>query len=302
MVVALAIALASSAPASAAVLAPGRSVQVPGGGRDVSAAEFRQLAAAAARDPSAIDTLRAVRSVDGRPVDVDAALGGASGRTLSARLRTLAAGAGAGPVTGSGVPTGAPADRRAAARILDRDRYQPPRLPRPFRGTLRWLGDRLEPVFGPVGRFLAALVKNPIGAVALGALVAGAAAGLAWLSIGRRTRAAVERRQEAARDQRVDDPDELDRLAGEAEAAGRLDEALRLRFRAGLLRLDRAGALHYRPDATSGELVTTLGSAAFTGLAATFDEVVYGERPAQASDLESARVGWPRVLAEAGRQ
>lgn len=268
----------------------------------MSAAEFRQLAAAAERDPSAVDRLRAVRSVDGRPVDVDAALVGASGRTLSARLRTLAAGADAGPVTGSGGPAGAPADRRTAAKILDRDRYQPARLPRPFRGVLRWLGDRLEPVFGPVGRFLAALVKNPIGAVAVGVMVAGAAAGLAWLSIGRRTRAAVERRQGAVRGPRGDHPDELDRLAGEAEAAGRLDDALRLRFRAGLLRLDRAGVLRYRPDATSGELVTTLGSDAFTGLAATFDEVVYGERPARAGDLESARAGWPRVLAEAGRQ
>ncbi len=274
--------------------------------RDISSAELRSLAARADGDAAALDALRAVRSVDGQPVDMATALGGATGPDLSARLRTLAAGGVGSPSAppGQGQSGGhrtSPAkDRRAAGEILDRDRYQPRRVPRPFRGALRWLGDRLEPVFGPVGGFLASVVDEPLGAVAVGLLVAAAAAAAAWLAIGRRTRTAVIRREHAAGGAPGEDPAELERRADEAEAAGRLEDALRLRFRAGLLRLDGAGVLRYRPEATSGELASTLGSPSFTGLAATFDEVVYGERPAEAGDLASARVAWPKVPTEAG--
>ena len=198
-------------------------------------------------------------------------------------------------------PVSPAAARRDARQVLERDRYQPRQVPRPFRGLLRWIGDRLDPVIGPVGRFLAAVVANPAGAIAVGLLVAVLAALGARLVIGRRTRVAVER-QRGTGPPALPDPAELLRRAEVAEAAGRLEEALRLRFRAGLLGLDRAGVLTYRPEATSGELVGDLRSETFSRLAATFDEVVYGERAAAPGDLESARAAWPRVLDEAGRR
>jgi hypothetical protein len=57
-----------------------------------------------------------------------------------------------------------------------------------------------------------------------------------------------------------EDPDALERQADDEERAGRFDIALRLRFRAGLLRLDRRGAIRYRPSLTTDEVRRALGS------------------------------------------
>ena len=96
------------------------------------------------------------------------------------------------------------------------------------------------------------------------------------------------------------DPELLDRRAGEAEAAGDLELAYRLRFRAGLLRLTAAGALPYRPSLTTRSLVDLVRSGRFRHLADEFDEVVYGRRPLSTGDLQEARDGWRRVLEEVG--
>jgi hypothetical protein len=188
------------------------------------------------------------------------------------------------------------ADRRDARRILARDEYQPNEPPRPFRGVLQWLGDRLA----PLGRALARLFDDPrvavaglVAAVALSAVVTAAL-------VRRRDRTAVERRRPPAAAVPAD-PDALEREADERERAGDLETALRRRFLAGLLRLDRAGLLAYRADATSGSVGRTLASPTFDGLAGAFDEVVYGGRRAAAGDLDAARRGWPRVLEEAVR-
>jgi hypothetical protein len=112
---------------------------------------------------------------------------------------------------------------------------------------------------------------------------------------------AVERAR-AAGGRRAADPAELERRADAAERAGDTEAALRLRFEAGLVRLDRAGAIVLRDSTTSGAVLRTLGPSSFDELASRHDDVVYGGRPAGSDDLESARALWPRVLEEAGRQ
>ena len=91
----------------------------------------------------------------------------------------------------------------------------------------------------------------------------------------------------------------LERDADAAERRGDHETALRLRFRAGLLRLDRAGILRYRPSLTSGAVVRRVASPSLAVLATTLDEVVYGDRPASAGDVEDARQRWPVALEEA---
>ena len=98
-----------------------------------------------------------------------------------------------------------------------------------------------------------------------------------------------------------EDPADLERLADEAERRGDLEVALRLRFRAGLLRLGRARALPLRPSLRTREARRALRSARFDRLARDFDEVVYGRRPPSAADVETARSEWPQVVAEARR-
>jgi hypothetical protein len=115
----------------------------------------------------------------------------------------------------------------------------------------------------------------------------------------RRSRRILKERHRADVRRRVD-PSDLERAADEAERNGELEEALRLRFRAGLLRLERANVIAFHESMTSGDVARQLRSQEFDRIANTFDEVVYGRRPPESLDLRGARDGWPRVLQEAG--
>ena len=194
-----------------------------------------------------------------------------------------------------------PAQAREQARqILSERRFHGTSLPRPFHGLLAWLGDRLHFVVRGWDWLAAKLGGQPALWALVGAVVLALAAFLAVrlakrraeveaLGIGRRARA------------RGEDPAELERLADEAEQRGDLEVALRLRFRAGLLRLGRARALPLRPSLRTREARRALRSARFDRLARDFDEVVYGGRPPREVDVEAARSEWPQVVAEARR-
>jgi hypothetical protein len=99
----------------------------------------------------------------------------------------------------------------------------------------------------------------------------------------------------------IEDAADLERAADAAEQAGHLDIAVRLRFRAGLLRLGDRGAIRYRPSVTTNEVRRVLGSEAFDELARTFDAIAYGGREAEPPDVDAARREWPRVVAGAGK-
>ena len=78
--------------------------------------------------------------------------------------------------------------------------------------------------------------------------------------------------------------------------------ALRLRFRAGLLRLGDRGAIRYRPSVTTNEVRRVLGSETFDELARTFEAVAYGGRDARAARPRHGAREWPRVVASAGKR
>ena len=254
---------------------------------DVSASEFRTLARAAIDDPAALVRLRDVDAVDGRAVNVDGALRGARGAALDARLRELAA--------PDEVAPGGRDTRQDAREVLAERRFQEADVPGPFRGIIRWLRDRV-PDLGwlddllPGGRSVVWIV--------LGAVLALLAWFVARRFLTTRIRASAAQQQAlaAARDE---DPRALEARADAAEAAGDLEAALRLRFRAGLLRLDASGAIDFRPSISTIEVRRRLHDDDFDALAATFDDVVYGGRPPAADDLAAARERWPRVIEDA---
>ncbi len=195
------------------------------------------------------------------------------------------------------------AARRDAQHILSDRRFRSRPTPRPLRGPLRWLGDRIESVFGPLGRVFG-LVPGWVWLVALGLAIA-AIAVLAWIVTRQRRRRAT--RAPAAKVDRVapedvEGPSDLERAADAAERDGDLARALRLRFRAGLLRLGDRGAIRYRPSVTTGEVRHTLGSRRFDDLAGTFEAVTYGGRTADRPDVDASRREWPYVLEEAERR
>src|SRR5258705_1621638 len=217
----------------------------------------------------------------------------------------MGAAVGAGPAARAVVMAPRPAAvdpdaaRRVARDILADRRFHPNRGPRPFAGFFRRVG---ELVVDPVLRFFAAIGDHVprVGSLpwlALAALVVVAAAVLTvGLAAGRgRQRLADGRRRCATGDDGLD-PDELERRADEAERGGDLEAALRLRFRAGLGRLDDAGVVRLRPGLTNAAVSRTLRSPRFDELAGHFDEVAYGGRPATASDVATARSAWPAVV------
>lgn len=252
-----------------------------------TAEEVRRLAARAGGDPAALEELRRIDTVDGRPVELNTALDG-DGAELAERLETLAEG-------GSSAPAEPGAAGRDAADILDERRFREPGTPRPFRGPLAWLGDRLEELY----EWLAA--RLPGGGGTLWTVLAGlvvVAAALASLALGRRRGGRSVAGAGPRQGSRRADPADLERRADEAERGGDLEAALRLRFRAGLLRLERAKAIPTRESMTSGEIARHLRSPDFELLAGTFDEIVYGGRAPAPADVHSARTGWTRVLEE----
>lgn len=261
-------------------------------GQNVSAERLRELAAAARDDPAALEELREIDSVEGTRVDLVPALQGDESE-VEERLATLAA-------DPSPVDVSPGAARSEADDILSERRFRGSEAPRPLRGLLDWLADRLR-IFGDAFNWLADRLpgSDSTAAVLLATLVLLAAAFVSARIAARRSRRILEERHRADVRRRAD-PSDLERAADEAERNGDLEEALRLRFRAGLLRLERANVIAFHESMTSGEVARQLRSREFDLIASTFDEVVYGRRPPGSPDLRAARDGWPRVLQEAG--
>ncbi len=194
-----------------------------------------------------------------------------------------------------------PAQAREEARhILAERRFRGTTLPRPFHRFFSWLADRLHFVTRGWDWLAARIGGAPVLWAIVGALVLMAAFALGARLAERRTE--VEARGIGRRRRgRSEDPADLERLADEAERRGDLEVALRLRFRAGLLRLGRARALPLRPSLRTREARRALGNVRFDRLARDFDEIVYGRRPPRPADVEAARSEWPQVVAEARR-
>lgn len=200
---------------------------------------------------------------------------------------------------GSG-PVDPDAARAAARSILGSRRFRGSPTPRPLRKPLTWVGDRASGVFGWIGR---AFSHVPSGLLLLLAIAAVGAAVAYFASKVKANRGSADRRTgtapEAGED--AENAAALERAADAAELAGRLDAAVRLRFRAGLLRLGDRGAIRYRPSVTTNEVRRVLGSETFDELARTFEAITYGGREAEAPDVHAARRAWPRVVADAKR-
>jgi hypothetical protein len=259
-----------------------------------TSSQVRTLAErAAGGDAAALAQLRSVSVVDGRPLAVGDALAGASGSDLTARLHALA---------GDQSPSSAAGDPSAdAAAILSGRRFQEDTGVRPFRGPLRRLGDGLRRVVG--GPYSWVAERFPGGRLALDIVLAvillAAIAFVARLVSSRGGGVVVGSSSERRGAPREGDPAALESEADAAEQQGDLELALRLRFRAGLVRLERAGSIP-RGQRTSRELRRALRAVEFDRLSRRFDEIVYGRRAPSRADVEEARSDWRIVLDRAG--
>jgi hypothetical protein len=199
--------------------------------------------------------------------------------------------------------------RRQAQQILSRPPYRPrsARTVRPFAGMIHDVGQWLDDIAHPVGHWLDAHVFGAVGrglhgwwpyVVGLVAVGAGVLAG--WFLVRRRARTGGNG-VAPLRSTGDEDPDELDRLADEAERRGDNDRAVRLRFRSGLVRLERQGVIFHRDVLTTRQLARDIPSTTFNELARDLETIVYAGEPATSGEVDAARNGWPHVLAEVRR-
>jgi hypothetical protein len=192
------------------------------------------------------------------------------------------------------------AARHAAQGILAERRFHQPSVPRPLHGVLEAIGNAvrapgrlLTHAVNALGRVLpggaaAVWVALGLALIAAGAVFAGRYSRRALLD-GRRGDGAGARvpAQRAA---------DLERAAERAEREGRLTEAVRLRFRAGLGRLAEQGVISAPRSTPTADLSRALASPSFDALASRFDEISYGASPAESRDVEQARDEWPAIV------
>ena len=185
--------------------------------------------------------------------------------------------------------------REDAAEILSGREYRGTDLPDPLRSPLERLTDLAQDAFAS---FDAALPGGPAVAwlvIGLAIVLVAAAVASRW---ARRHEAAEQRRVVAGRVERQD-PRALLAEAEDAERAGELERAIRLRFRAGLLDLHLRDVVALRSATPNAEISRKLRSPTFDGLATTFDAVAYGGREPAPGDVATAREDWPKVRIEA---
>ncbi len=207
----------------------------------------------------------------------------------------------AAAITGGGLggPAGTTAARQAAQQILGERRFHAGPIPRPLHGFLHAVGTLLHPLLHRVDdAFNTVAAGIPGGSVTLWTMLAA----LFLLAIGALTLRSSRR---VLRDPGHgggpaaaprSSAEALEQAATAAERAGRLQDAVRLRFQAGLMRLAERDLIDDATATPNAQLRRALRSERFDALARRFDEIVYGGDEAHTQDVEDARREWPLLV------
>jgi hypothetical protein len=202
--------------------------------------------------------------------------------------------------------------RHQVLGILSKAPYRnaPSHTPRPLAGVLHAIGRALNAALGRPSRWLYHHVLLHVGhgfkaafggwwVVVLGVVAVGLGVAVGVLIVRRRGRISARDRVSGSLGGASDDPDEMEQQASNAESAGDHETAVRLRFRAGLVRLHHRGIIVNEEAQTGRQLAVALDSPTFDALAGRLEMIVYARDAATPADAASARTDWPRVLDEA---
>jgi hypothetical protein len=196
--------------------------------------------------------------------------------------------------------------RRQAREILAERRFHLAPIPRPLHSLLHAIGRALESPLNAVNELVSELATGIPGgaAVVWGVLAALILLGSVLLAVRGARRKLAEPHVGGARSgmEATLSAADLQRAAALAERDGRHEEAVRLRFRAGLLLLGENELVAFVPSMSNAEVSRALRSQRFDELARRFDEIVYGGRVAAEEDAETSREEWSRLLGSAGRR
>ncbi len=259
-------------------------IATPAAGVDRSTEDFIDVARSARVDAAAVSDLTATTSIDGIPVDVAAIFN--DPETRAGRLDALLA------------PGGAGHEPRTAALIhpiLAEQRFDTTRNVSAATVVRAWTLRLVQGILSALERAIPGGLAT-LGWVLLVATVAGS--GIVAVSLLRRREREVEGATRSDMGAERVRPATLERQAAAAERDGDLEEALRLRFHAALLRLDAHGAIRFHDGLTSGHVLDGVPHRLVPPLVAAHDEVVYGGRAPTLDDLAESRMGWPRVISE----
>ncbi len=190
--------------------------------------------------------------------------------------------------------------RGQARAILAEARFHSGPIPRPLHGLLHAVGSALESPLHALEELVSSLgALAPGGTITVWALLAAVVLALSAVLATRGARRALRESYGGVGAAGAGAPvraSELERDAAAAEAQGRNAEAVRLRFRAGLMRLAESEVIEAAPTMLNGEVSRALRSEHFDRLARSFEEIAYGGREADAEDLIASRQDWSRLL------
>jgi hypothetical protein len=189
------------------------------------------------------------------------------------------------------------AARQAAQSILAEGRFHSSPVPDPLHNALVWVGRAVSDPLSAFGHLINDVgAKFPGGVAGLWAVAAVFVIAVTAALTARRARTRLDRSAlgEPAAAPR---PGDLERAAERAERDGRWEEAVRLRFRAGLLRLDERNGSSHTDTTPNHSLARILDSEQLDELSSRFDEIAYGGDDATASDAERQRLAWPEIIA-----
>jgi hypothetical protein len=194
--------------------------------------------------------------------------------------------------------------RRQAREILAEARFHAAPVPQPLHGALHTLGRLLEAPLEAVEELVSSLASGvPGGEPVVWGLLAAALLVVGGLVATRHLRRSLAEPQRELLDGEARRPataGELEADAGRAEDERRYADAVRLRFRAGLVRLAERDMVVLVDSTPNVEVARLVASGHFDRLARDFDEIVYGGRAARPEDAESARREWRDLLRSLG--
>ncbi|HXQ76480.1 MAG TPA: hypothetical protein VN791_08295 [Acidimicrobiales bacterium] len=201
--------------------------------------------------------------------------------------------------------------RQQARDILAKPPYRttPSHPPRPLAGVFHAIGRALNAALGGPARWVYRHLLVHVGhgfrsafggwwVVVLGVMAVALGVAVGVLIARRRVRVSARGSTARSTEGGTEDPHEIERRAEMAESSGDHETAVRLRFRAGLLRLQRRGVIVNQDAQTDRQLSVTLHSPTFDALAGRHEMIVYAGDRATSVDAATARAAWPRVLEE----
>jgi hypothetical protein len=190
----------------------------------------------------------------------------------------------------------AQAAQRAAHSILSEARFRAPSVPDPLHGALVWIGRIASDPLSAIGKLVDRAGSDfPGGVTGVWAVAAAVLLVATGILASRRAKVRLERWSSTTVVNRPR-PEQLERDAERAERDGRWLEAVRLRFQAGLLRLDERHGFGYTETTPNHSLARLLDSKQLELVSHRFDEIIYGGDQATAVDAERQRQAWSEIL------